>query len=30
MPALLDIDLKEIAHVIERGRGLAEKALLLD
>ena len=30
MPAFLDIDLKHVAHVVERGRGLAEVALLLD
>src|SRR6516162_6018441 len=30
MPALLDIDLKDVAHVVERGCGLAEMALLLD
>src|SRR5262249_57977689 len=30
MPSLLDIDLKRVAHVVERGRGLAEMALLLD
>src|SRR4051795_3948325 len=30
MAALLDIDLEDVAHVVERGRGLAEEALLLD
>ena len=30
MAAFLDIDLKQVAHVIERGRGLAEIALLFD
>src|SRR5262249_61996166 len=30
MPPLLDIDLKDVAHVVERGCGLAEMALLLD
>jgi hypothetical protein len=30
MAAFLDIDLEQIAHVVERGRGLAEMALLLD
>src|ERR1700723_3839128 len=30
MAALLDIDLEQIAQVVERGRGLAENALLLD
>jgi hypothetical protein len=30
MPALLDIDLEQVAHVVERRRGLAEMALLLD
>ena len=30
MAALLDIDLEQVAHVVERGRGLAEMALLLD
>src|SRR6266478_9549120 len=30
MSTLLDIDLEEVAHVVERGRGLAEMALLLD
>src|ERR1700749_1901850 len=30
MPALLDVDLKDVAHVVERRRGLAEMALLLD
>ena len=30
MPPFLDIDLEEVAHVVERGRGLAEMALLLD
>ena len=28
--ALLDVDLEQVAHVVERGRGLAEMALLLD
>ncbi len=28
--AFLDIDLEQVAHVVERGRGLAEMALLLD
>ena len=28
--AFLDIDLEHVAHVVERGRGLAEMALLLD
>ena len=28
--AFLDIDLEQVAHVVERGRGLAEIALLLD
>ena len=28
--AFLDVDLEQVAHVIERGRGLAEMALLLD
>ena len=28
--ALLDVDLEHVAHVVERGRGLAEMALLLD
>ncbi len=28
--ALLDVDLEEVAQVVERGRGLAEVALLLD
>ncbi|MGY3353887.1 hypothetical protein ACVWZK_000550 [Bradyrhizobium sp. GM0.4] len=28
--AFLDIDLEQIAHVVQRGRGLAEMALLLD
>src|SRR5206468_12721287 len=30
MAAFLDIDLEQVAQVIERGRGLAEMALLLD
>ena len=30
MPALLDIDLEEIAQIVERRRGVAEHALLLD
>ena len=30
MAAFLDIDLEQVAHVVERGRGLAEMALLLD
>ena len=30
MPAFLDIDLEHVAHVVERRRGLAEMALLLD
>ena len=30
MPALLDVDLEDVAHVVERRRGLAEIALLLD
>ena len=30
MAAFLDIDLEQVAHVIERGRGLAEIALLFD
>ena len=30
MAAFLDIDLEQIAQVVERGRGLAEMALLLD
>src|SRR4029079_11120684 len=30
MPSFLDIDLQDVAHVVERGRGLAEMALLLD
>ncbi len=30
MPPLLDIDLEQVAHVVERGRGRAEMALLLD
>ena len=30
MAPLLDIDLKQVAHVVERGRGIAEEALLLD
>ena len=30
MAAFLDIDLEQVAQVVERGRGLAEKALLLD
>ncbi len=30
MAALLDIDLEQIAQIIERGRGFAEMALLLD
>ena len=30
MAALLDVDLEQIAHVVERRRGLAEVALLLD
>ena len=30
MPALLDIDLEEVAHVVEAGRGRSEVALLLD
>ena len=30
MTAFLDIDLKQVAHVIERWRGLAEMALLFD
>src|SRR5262249_3108244 len=29
-PAFLDSDLKDVAHVVERGCGLAEMALLLD
>ncbi len=28
--AFLDVDLEQVAHVVERGRGLAEVALLLD
>ena len=28
--AFLDVDLEHVAHVVERGRGLAEMALLLD
>ena len=28
--AFLDVDLEEVAQVVERGRGLAEQALLLD
>ena len=28
--AFLDVDLEQVAHVVERGRGLAEMALLLD
>ena len=30
VPAFLDVDLEQVAHVVERGRGLAEVALLLD
>ena len=30
MTALLDIDLEQVAQVVQRGRGLAEMALLLD
>ena len=30
MAALLDVDLEQVAHVVERRRGLAEMALLLD
>ena len=30
MAAFLDIDLEQVAHVVERGRGIAEVALLLD
>src|SRR3984957_17732258 len=30
MAAFLDIDLEQIAQIVERGRGLAEMALLLD
>ena len=30
MAAFLDVDLEEVAHVVERRRGLAEMALLLD
>ena len=30
MPAFLDVDLEQVAQVVERGRGLAEQALLLD
>src|ERR1700687_6304325 len=30
MAAFLDIDLEQIAQVVERGRGLAEMALLFD
>ena len=30
MAAFLDVDLEHVAHVVERGRGLAEMALLLD
>ena len=30
VPAFLDIDLKDVAHVVERRRGLAEMTLLLD
>ena len=30
MPAFLDVHLEQVAHVVERGRRLAEKALLLD
>jgi hypothetical protein len=30
MAALLDIDLEQVAQVIQRRRGLAEMALLLD
>ena len=30
MAALLDIDLEQVAQVVERRRGLAEMALLLD
>ncbi len=30
MAAFLDIDLEEVAQVVERGRALAEQALLLD
>ena len=28
--ALFDVHLEEVAHVVERGRGLAQQALLLD
>jgi hypothetical protein len=30
MAALLDIDLEKVAQIVERGRGLAEMALLFD
>src|SRR6185312_13910806 len=30
MAALLDIDLEEVAQIVERGAGVAEEALLLD
>src|SRR5262249_9937941 len=30
VPAFLDVDLEQVAHVVKRGRGLAEMALLLD
>src|SRR5829696_3972821 len=30
MPGLLDIDLKQVAQIVERRRGAAEMALLLD
>src|SRR6266568_4644189 len=30
VPPLLDIDLKDVAHVVERGRSLAQMPLLLD
>jgi hypothetical protein len=30
MAAFLDIDLEQVAQIVERGRGLAEMALLLD
>ena len=30
MAALLDVDLEEVAQVVERGRGQPEMALLLD